>query len=492
MPEPYNYLANLPNPAAQITGGLTTGMGLAHTAQQMSLAREQADMMAQYRAAQIEQEQAQTAKIRSEMERQQAFQGEVAKLAKEGFTTSGLVDVMARFPDMAKQLEKPYEALGAEQRKQSVEMLQPVVAALNSGDRVNAAMIMDEKIDALRNAGKEREAAEGERQRDMILHGDLNAAQTRMNSALAIAMGPEKYKETFGALEDERRKRMLESPELAKKEAEARRADFEATIKGTEAQFAPQMQKAELGVKQASASNMYSQISERSKRLNLDERKFADESARAWANLGLDRAKLSQLPDAVRKEVDGYVVKAGEASTYADKMNNLADKFESTVKTGGLRASIGELFAGATGREDEVSRIRSEYARLRNTQVLKNLPPGPASDKDIAFAAKGFPSETANPTEVATFLRGMAKLQKIDSLQNEARAAWTSSFRGLGNATEDTSVGGIQVRAGEKFNDFAKRYLEGATPTPQAAQAPAAAPAADVRSQADAILRGGK
>lgn len=228
MPEPYNYLANLPNPAAQITGGLTTGMGLAHTAQQMSLAREQADMMAQYRAAQIEQEQAQTAKIRSEMERQQAFQGEVAKLAKEGFTTSGLVDVMARFPDMAKQLEKPYEALGAEQRKQSVEMLQPVVAALNSGDRMNAAMIMDEKIDALRNAGKEREAAEGERQRDMILYGDLNAARTHMNSALAIAMGPEKYKETFGALEDERRKRMLEESTNLKEYSDAKIAEAKA------------------------------------------------------------------------------------------------------------------------------------------------------------------------------------------------------------------------------------------------------------------------
>lgn len=228
MPEPYNYLANIPNPAASLTAGLQTGMGLAQQAQQMSLASEQADMLAQYRAAQIQQEEAQTAKLRSEMERQQAFQGEVAKLAKEGFTTNGLVDVMTRFPDMAKQLEKPYEALGAEQRKQSVEMLQPVVAALNSGDRVNAAMIMDEKIDALRNAGKEREAAEGERQRDMILHGDLNAAQTRMNSALAIAMGPEKYKETFGALEDERRKRMLEESTNLKEYSDAKIAEAKA------------------------------------------------------------------------------------------------------------------------------------------------------------------------------------------------------------------------------------------------------------------------
>lgn len=484
MAQPFNYMLNVPDPSQAVLGGIQQGV-------QLGAMMERADLL----AAQRQQTQAETAGIVAKQARAQDFQKELAKMTAEGFTAKGLNELMIRYPEAAKQLEAQYTNLGEQERQARVDALLPVAAAVNAGDNVSAQLVLRDQIEALTNSGRADEAKAASRMLDLITTNPA-AAKSTLNLATAGAMGKDKYADTLVKLEGARREEELQPSKLSKAQSDALRADFEAKIKGVEAEFAPQQQQAELGVKKASSANMYSQITDRAKRLNLDERKFADESARAWTNLGLDQAKLSQLPEPIRKEIDTYVVKAGEASTDAARMRDLAKRYREQMPKGvlgsGGAATIGEFFARATGRTDAISDLRSEYARLRNTQVLKNLPPGPASDKDIAFAAKGFPDENANPEQVAAFLTGFAKIRELEAKQNEARAAWTSTFRGLGNATTEANVGGVQVQAGEKFNDFVKRYQGGETAAAPAGRAPAAAPAADVRAQADAILRGGK
>lgn len=480
MAQPFNYMLNVPDPSQAVMGGIQQGV-------QLGAMMERADLL----AAQRRQTDVETAGLQAKADRAKAFQDELGKMTAEGFTAKGLNELMIRFPEAAKQLEAQYTNLGTQERQARVDALLPVAAAVNAGDNVSAQLVLRDQIEALTNSGKTDEAKAASRMLDLITTNPT-AAKSTLNLATAGAMGMDKYADTVVKLEGSRREEELQPSKLSKAQSDALRADFEAKIKGVEAEFAPQQQQAELGVKKASSANMYSQITDRAKRLNLDERKFADESARAWTNLGLDQAKLSQLPEPIRKEIDTYVVKAGEASTDAARMREIARRYREEVTTGGLQASAGELYARLTGKTDAISDLRAEYARMRNTQVLKNLPPGPASDKDIAFAAKGFPDENANPQQVAAFLTGFAKIRELEAKQNEARAAWTSTFRGLGNATTEANVGGVQVQAGEKFNDFVKRYQGGETAAAPAGRAPAAAPAADVRAQADAILRGGK
>ena len=137
-------------------------------------------------------------------------------------------------------------------------------------------------------------------------------------------------------------------------------------------------------------------------------------------------------------------------------------------------------------------------------------------DKDIELALKGIPPENANATTLASFLRGTAKLQDIDSAINNAKTDWLSQNNGLLTRSKGTFIAGdYTAKPGETFNDFAQRIVGDVSAkyrspeqleeqrrqqlisqipgqaTPAVAPRPVPSPAS-IESQADAILRGGR
>jgi hypothetical protein len=146
---------------------------------------------------------------------------------------------MLKYPEAVEQLKTPYANLSTQERETKVAEIQPIVAALNAGDRVTAGELLNGQVEALRNAGKTREADAADVQKNLVLYGDLNAAQTSLNTAVAMAMGPEKYNETFGKLEDQRRERMLEDSTDLK-------AYSDATVAEVKAKFAELREKLEV------------------------------------------------------------------------------------------------------------------------------------------------------------------------------------------------------------------------------------------------------
>lgn len=105
------------------------------------------------------------------------------------------------------------------------------------------------------------------------------------------------------------------------------------------------------------------------------------------------------------------------ADSYATKKNDLG---------GGFFGSASEAFKGFVGGEDEVTELKKTYGRLKNSQVIKSLPPGPATDKDVEMISKPFPGESANPEYIESFLRGMAKAEYINGRFNEFKAGYIS------------------------------------------------------------------
>jgi hypothetical protein len=143
---------------------------------------------------------------------------------------------------------------------------------------------------------------------------------------------------------------------------------------------------------------------------------------------------------------------------------------------------------------------------LRNSAAIKSLPPGPATDADIQLALKPFPPETADAKTMASFLRGMAKLQDIEASVSNAKTDWLASNNGVLTRARNTfQAGDYATKAGESFNDFTQRVVQDVSkrydPTQQTSLAqqiptdrnprPAAAQN-NIRSQADAILSGGR
>lgn len=217
MNQPFNYTLSVPNPAEAVTAGLQQGVQLAGM-------MERNDAMAAQRQQTLLENQA----LQAKAQRTQQFQQELGKFGAEGFSAKGLNELMLKYPEAVEQLKTPYANLSTQERETKVAEIQPIVAALNAGDRITAGELLNGQVEALRNAGKTREADAADVQKNLVLYGDLNAAQTSLNTAVAMAMGPEKYNETFGKLEDQRRDRMLEDSTDLKAYSDAKVAEVKA------------------------------------------------------------------------------------------------------------------------------------------------------------------------------------------------------------------------------------------------------------------------
>jgi polyhydroxyalkanoate synthesis regulator phasin len=255
--------------------------------------------------------------------------------------------------------------------------------------------------------------------------------------------------------------------------------------------------------------NLQSQIKDRAEKLNLDRQTT---QANVAEKLSAIQQRLTDIPDGAMKLINESATQSATSKQAATQYNDLAKRIESAEGGKGRLTSAAEWFAAQTGQQDAWTQIRNEYTRIRNTVAIKSLPPGPATDSDIQLALKGIPPETANAATLASFLRGTAKLQDIDSAISNAKTDWLSQNKGvLTRAKTPFIAGDYAAKPGETFNDFAQRIVVDVSakyrPAEQVAeerrqqlisqiptnQAPAAAaPSSSIEAQADAIIRGGR
>ena len=122
---------------------------------------------------------------------------------------------------------------------------------------------------------------------------------------------------------------------------------------------------------------------------------------------------------------------AFESRANADRYTKLADDLVRTDPDSGKTAEWTEQIKTLTGSEDAVTLLRKQWNELRVGAAVKNLPPGVASDKDIELVMSAFLPEFANPETVASFMRGLAKLETFKAEYKEFEADYLSE-RGSG------------------------------------------------------------
>lgn len=288
--------------------------------------------------------------------------------------------------------------------------------------------------------------------------------------------------------------------------ADANKALADAQKATVEAQFSERLQQAGLNKTNWDITNLQSQIKDRSAKLALDQQTTAANVAEKMSSINKN---LTDIPADSRKLINESATLAATAKQSADQFNNLASRIESQGGNYGVASSASDFLKKIGGFQGGMTQLKQEYARLRNTAAIKSLPPGPATDRDIQLALSGFPSDTARATDLSAFLRGMAKLQDIESAVANAKTDWLAQNNGTLTRTNRTLiVGDFSARPGESFNDLTARIAKDVNAryagTGRDAQRqalinqiptnrPAAAPASrDVISEADAILRGRK
>lgn len=400
---------------------------------------------------------AQASALRAQMQQRQAlgtyFQNPTAK---------GTMQLITNFPALKDEIAKGWEVYSGAGKEAKLAATADAYAYLQAGDAPGAIKIVRDHMEADKAAGLDVNGYE-----DLI-----EAIQTNPKTGLAIAglmlsvgAGPEKFAESYGKVRDTARSDELQPSAV-------RKAGADATTAEVGAQYAPQKIESELATAGAQRTRWAAQTANEVADLAIKRDGLELDRDKLTSGIQLELEKLDrtgvQLDAGARQAVNTAVGESATAQALADRMGALAERMAASGASSGWKARIAEAGKGVFGGQDVVSGLRAEYNQLVNAQAVKNLPPGPASDKDIQLAKQGFPPDSANTDYLASFLRGMAKMQQAVGASSDRKANWIASNGSLAPARRDTEVGGVRVPAGTTFNEFngnaAKRGRQGETP----------------------------
>lgn len=463
-----------------------------------------------------------------QMTNQKLIQEGFAKLRQPGATAADYANLAMVLPEaQAKSVRESFNMLSGERQQNALQQSGQVFSAFKAGKPEIAISLLERQIEAKRNSGDNEGAMFLETWRD-VAKENPKATEDYFGFTISQMPGGDKVIESAVKFGGERRAEAKAPAELTEAMAKADKAVADATTAQATATNAPEKAAADAAKAKADAEkakvqaqyaekvelaglektgwdvkNLKSQISDRAARLNLDQQTTAATVAEKLSGI---QKNLNDIPSDTRKLINESAVTAATAKQSADQFNDLAKRLDASGGGYGVFSSASDFLKKGAGFQGGMTQLRQEYTRLRNTAAIKSLPPGPATDKDIAMALKGFPSDNASAGDLSSFLRGMAKLQDVDASINNAKTDWLAQNNGTLTRAKNTFVAGdYSTKPGETFNDFAQRIIGDVSkrydPTQQTSlvnqiptdrnPAPAAAQN-NIRSQADAILRGGK
>jgi hypothetical protein len=335
-----------------------------------------------------------------------------------------------------------FQAGSKDQQDQQLKFSGQVLSAFTSGQSKVGIDLLNNQALALENSGN-RAQADAYRTYAKLAEINPGAAQKTIGIMLASLPGGDKIIESTT-------KAQLAPSQVSKSETEAVSAQLETANKPLALALG--------NIKtQADINNIQSQITDRTRRLNLDQDRLTGDVQKTLLELAQKQGTLE--PSAVKIINDSVVASIGLEQA-AGKTLDLATKIEQAAGTAGLAGKFSETLKSISGNQDAVTQLRNEYSRLRNSAAIKALPPGVATDKDIELALKGIPPETANAATQASFLRGMAKMQQYEAATESAKSEWVNSTGNLGRSKTDIEIGGIRVPKGTTFPEFARQFMD--------------------------------
>lgn len=364
-------------------------------------------------------------------------------------TAEGYARIQTLYPEDREAFKSAWETKSEDARKTDLRELGSLYGYLQSGLNDKAVALLERRIKADRAAGLD--VADDE---EMVaaIRSDPKRATGAVGYMLSSIVPPEQFGATVKNIGEEARADELQPGLVRKGIAEADKLE-------TEAEYAPQRIESELASEAATRARQAAQTAIEQAQLELGwERLALDQDALATnTQLKLEQMLQSgqKVEGASLSELTKAVGSAQQNEALATRTRDLADRINaSPMRGGGWRSSIGEAAAGMFGNQDAVTALRGQYEQIKNSQAIKNLPPGPATDRDIEIAMRGFPPANAGKGHIVNFLRGLAKLQDIAAAGDQRRADWISANGNLGTAKRDLDVGGVQVPAGTTFAEF--------------------------------------
>jgi hypothetical protein len=341
--------------------------------------------------------------------------------AKQNKTAEEYANFALQNPGMAEAAKKSWEILSPAQQQSRISQASQMMSALRSGRADIAAKLADDHAAALQNSGNEQEAKQLQDLSKLITNVP-SAAMDSIAMTMAGALGPEAFAKSYESV--------LTSPVAAAKAS-------------------------------ADISNIDSQISDRAARLGLDRDKLTTETQTKLYELQQKANPAMNLDGDAKKLINESAIASTSASQLSERANKLAGDFAKIESFAGTLGGWGESYKRMTGDQNAVSSLKQEYVRIRAGEIgrIAKSQGGAFTDNDMKIALQSFPDENADPQYMASYMRGMAKLQLVQATTEAAKSEWVNSVGHLGKSRSDISIDGVSVPAGTTFNDFASKFV---------------------------------
>lgn len=290
------------------------------------------------------------------------------------------------------------QQLSLERQKALAQDAQTVGQFLEMGEVGKAVQLLDNRLALLQQLGGDPSDTQGIR--DLIVAGNVDEAAREIKLFTTVA-------ENRGLI-----KPLVSVDEQIKKD--------ELQLK--EAEF-----KAKYGM---SASDMRS--GQGGGGGGIEGQKMALERAKAAREAAQFAVEQADIPERWQKPYLDATQKATEVTGRAAELAQLAQDFDSvTDLKAGARATFDETAKRFFGEEDAVSALRQRFKTAVNAQVMNNLPPGVASDRDIELAREGFPTGEASKENILNFLRGNQKILALEAAYEQFKVDYLDQNRTL-------------------------------------------------------------
>jgi len=346
--------------------------------------------------------------------------------------------------NMRKGMLAGFQALGEEKQRNQISFASQVLSSISAGKPEMAGDLLERRALASENSGNDEEA-QAFRDIGRLVKNDPESAFLSFATQLAILPGGKEAVAAVLDIREEQRKVQLQPAKVA---------ESAAKLGLTGAQTA----KAVAEAKKAEAAIA---------KTNAEAGKVALEAAEIKMKLAAESSDYAKLGEPGKRLVNDAVDASINSANLAEQYGTLATEIEQEITSAGSGAAAAEKIKKIFGDQDNISRLRLDFKRMKNSAVLKMLPPGVASDKDIEIAQGAFPEETDNPKLITSFLRTMERLQRAEAINNRNRSEWVERVGSLGEAKRDIFIGEETIPSGTSFIDYTSGVIAELMPTEQ-------------------------
>lgn len=402
MAQPFDYSPQLQNPLQGAMQAIQLGMALR-------------DDRAQQAQAQAKAEQQKLMSIDLEAASRDPNPGAIARLS-------------LKYPQLSEGFKRSYDMMADEAKQSNLSAMTQVYSAVNAEQPALAVDLLRKQSEAMKAAGKEREAQASTVLADLIERSPQHAKLT-IGTALSGVMGPDKFAESFAKLGGEQRAQEQAPADLAAKQGGAAKAAAEAKTAAITAQYADSQAVADLTKKQWDVTKIVQDIGIAKEQNRIR----AMEAAAAKEGNALKREELQLRIDETKRARDEKIrektAEAENAIGGIDKSTGLIAEILGDEDS--LRAAVGASGWRGWIPGTQARAMTGKLEQLQNAIAATNLDKlkGAMSDKDIMFLK----SMETNLDRFQNEDQFIKEIRKIESTLDRAREVSVKKYGAEGS-----------------------------------------------------------